>query len=96
MYARATTLQGSPDQVDEAIRGYEDTLSTLRGIDGNRGAFLLIDRGKGRGIGVTLWESDEAMQDSRAQADQLRQQAAASVGATVESVDEYEVAVWDI
>lgn len=96
MYARATTLEGSPDGVDEAIRGYEGALSTFRGIDGNRGAFLLIDRGNGRGIGVTLWESEEAMRNSRQRADELRQQAAASVGATVESVEEYEIAVWDI
>lgn len=96
MYARATTLQGSPDQVDEAIRGYENALSTFRDIDGNRGAFLLIDRTSGRGIGVTLWESEDAMRNSRAQADDLRQQTASSVGATVEAVEEYEVAVWDV
>jgi hypothetical protein len=43
-----------------------------------------------------MWESEEAMQASRAQADQPRQQAAASVRATVESVEEYEVAVWEV
>ena len=96
MYARASTLQGSPERAEEAVQGYENALAAFRGIDGNRGAFLLIDRSSGRGIGVTLWESEEAMQASRAQADQLRQQAASSVGASVESVAEYEVAVWEV
>jgi heme-degrading monooxygenase HmoA len=94
MYARASTVQGPPDRVDEAVRGYEEALSTFRDIDGNRGAFLLIDRSSGRGIGVTLWDSEDAMRNSRQRADELRQQAAASVGATIQSVDEYEVAVW--
>ena len=95
MYARATTLAGSPERAEEAIQGYKGALSMFRSIDGNRGAFLLIDRSKGRAVGVTLWESEEAMQASRAQADQLRQQAASGVDASIESVDEYEVAVWE-
>src|ERR671935_2696380 len=96
MHARASTLQGSPDQVDEAISGYENALATFRSIDGNRGAFLLLDRGSGKGIGVTLWESEDAMHASRQRADELRQQAASSTGATIVSVEEYEVAVWDV
>lgn len=40
-----------------------------------------------------MWESEEAVQASRARAHQPRQQAAAAYGATVESVEEYEVAV---
>ena len=95
MYARATTLQGSPDQAEEAIAGYENALNTFRSMDGNKGAFLLIDRGSGKGIGVTLWESEDAMHASRQRADELRQQAASSVGATIVSVEEYEVAVWE-
>ncbi len=96
MYARASTLQGAPDQADEAIGSYENALATFRNIDGNRGAFLLIERSSGKGIGVTLWESKEAMQASRQRADELRQQDASSTGASIVSVEEYEVAVWDI
>ena len=36
-------------------------IQSLREISGNRGAFLLVDRSAGKGIGVTLWESEEAM-----------------------------------
>ena len=60
MYARATTYQGSPEDVQEAIVHYQEGISSVREISGNRGAFLLVDRSAGKGIGVTLWESDEA------------------------------------
>jgi heme-degrading monooxygenase HmoA len=95
VFARATTLR-APSDVGTAIQQYRDTLSRFREIPGNRGAFLLVDRSKNQGIGVTLWESEQAMTDSREQANQLRQQAAQQAGGEITSVEEYEVAVWDV
>ena len=43
-----------------------------------------------------MWESEEAMQASRARADQPCQQRTAAYRATVESVEAYEVAVWEV
>jgi F0F1-type ATP synthase membrane subunit b/b' len=40
-------------------------------------------------VGVTLWESQQAMIDSRERADQLRQQAAEQAQDEIESVIEY-------
>lgn len=96
MYARATTLRGPAESVDAGVQQYRDVLSRFRQMAGNEGAFLLIDRRSGKGIGVTLWESEKAMVDSREQADQMRQQAAQQTRAQIESVEEYEVAVWDV
>jgi heme-degrading monooxygenase HmoA len=96
MHARATTVRIGEEAAEQAIGQYRSTLSTFRGIEGNRGAFLLVDRVRGRGIGVTLWESEQAMVESREQADRLRQQVAADAGGEIESVDEYEVAVWEV
>jgi heme-degrading monooxygenase HmoA len=96
VFARATTLEGPADRVDEGIRNYGDALSEFRSMPGNKGAFLLIDRGSGRAVGVTLWESRQAMQESQDRAQELRTQAAEAVSAAVKSVDEYEVAVWDV
>ena len=93
MYARATTLRASPEDVQEQIDHYQEGIQSVREISGNRGAFLLVDRSAGKAISVTLWESDEAMQASRKRADELRQQAQESLG---ESVDEYEVAAWAV
>ena len=96
MHARATTLRTSPEAAEQAIEQYRQALSTFREMDGNRGAFLLVDRNSGKGIGVTLWENEQAVADSREQANQLRQQAAQQAGGQIQSVEEYEVAVWDV
>ncbi len=96
MFARATTIRGSADRAEAAVEQYREALERFRQIPGNRGAFLLIDREKASGIGVTLWESEQAMIDSREQADRLREQAAEQAGGQIASVEEYEVAVWDV
>jgi heme-degrading monooxygenase HmoA len=96
VYARTTTITGSPDAADEGVELYRQALSAFRQIPGFQGAFLLIDRASGKGIGTTLWESEQAMVDSREQANQLRQQAAEEAQGQIESVEEYEVAVWDV
>lgn len=93
MYARATTYRGSPEHVQDAIVHYEEGIPSIREIAGNRGALLLVDRSAGKGVGVTLWESEEAMQASRKRADEVRQQAQEPGG---DPVDEYEVAVWAV
>ena len=95
MYARATTLRAAPEHVQEAIVHYQEGIPSIREISGNRGAFLLVDRSAGKGISVTLWESDEAMQASRKRADELRQQAQ-EPGGEIDPVDEFEVAVWAV
>lgn len=96
MYARVTTIQASPETVDQGIDQYREALSAFRGIAGNQGAFLLVERTSGRGIGATLWESEQAMIDSRQQADELRQRAAEQARGQIQSVEEYDVAVWDV
>lgn len=93
MYARATTYRGSPEHVQDAIVHYEEGIPSIREIAGNRGAFLLVGRSAGKGVGVTLWESEEARQASRKRADEVRQQAQEPGG---DPVDEYEVAVWAV
>jgi heme-degrading monooxygenase HmoA len=96
MYACATTIRIAQGVAEGAIGHYRDALTTFWAIEGNRGAFLLVDRTSGRGVGVTLWESEQAMIDSREQADKLRQQVAEQARGKIESVNEYEVAVWDV
>ena len=95
MFARVTTIQGSPENIDEAITQYRETLLQFREMEGNKGASLLVERSSGKAIGTTLWESEQAMTDSRERADQLRQRAAEEAQSQIESVDEYEVAVWE-
>ena len=62
MYARVATFQSDPDKVDDAISLIRDMV-TGEAPDGLEGArmLMLVDRGSGKGLGVTLFDSEEAM-----------------------------------
>ena len=63
----------------------------LQAIDGFSRAYFLVDRQNGKGMSITLWTSEEALQASAAKADELRSRGAAAGGAEIESVEHYEV-----
>jgi hypothetical protein len=63
MYARIATFEGDPATVDDAIsmvRGQVESNETPPGLEGAK-MLMLINRESGKGIGVTLFESEEAM-----------------------------------
>jgi heme-degrading monooxygenase HmoA len=92
--ARVNTFEGSPEGIDESVDNVRSqTLPKLREIQGNVGLIGLADRGSGRVIGVTLWESEDALRASEQDADRLREQAAESGGQRIAGVDRYEVAI---
>jgi hypothetical protein len=62
MYARVATFESDPAKVDEAIdlvRG-EVSGATPAGLEGAK-MLMLVNRESGKGYGVTLFESEEAM-----------------------------------
>jgi hypothetical protein len=63
MYARVATFESDPAQVDDVIsmvRSSVESDETPEGLEGAK-MLMLIDRETGRGLGVTLFESEEAM-----------------------------------
>ena len=63
MYARVATFESDPSTVDDAIslvRGEVESGETPAGLEGAK-MLMLIDRKTGKGLGVTLFESEEAM-----------------------------------
>jgi heme-degrading monooxygenase HmoA len=96
MHARLTTIEGSPDRMDEATRHVqEQTLSQLRQMDGFKGFVALGDRNSGRLLGVTFWEDEEALRATEQAASGVRGEAAEAVGGSVAGVEEYEVFVYE-
>ncbi len=92
MFARVTTMQGSPDRIDEAARMLQEkAVPFARQLSGSKGVYWLADRQTGKGLVVALWESEEAMRASEAEIEPRRKETAQAVGATIESVEEYEV-----
>jgi heme-degrading monooxygenase HmoA len=95
MFARVTTLQGSPDKVDEGIRHVrEETLPAAKGLRGFKGMYMLLDRKTGNSLGITLWETEAELQASTEAANRLRAQVTQTAAATQPpKVDIYEVAI---
>ena len=92
MFARVTTMQGSPDQGDELARRFqEQAIPLLRQLSGFKGVYWLANRQTGTVLGVALWESEEAMRASEAETAPRRNEGAQAMGATIESVEAYEV-----
>ena len=92
MFAHVSTLTGPPDRVDEAARSLqEQAIPFIRQLSGFKGAYWLADRQTGKVLAVELWESEEAMRTSGAMVEQRRAQSVHTRGATVQSVEQYEV-----
>ncbi len=93
--ARVTTLQGTPERVEDLVRQLEAQIApALARLRGYLGLYLFVDGSTGTARSVTLWDSADALRASDAAVAPLRTQAAATLGAqTTPTVEAYEVAV---
>ncbi len=97
MFARSSTLEASPDQMDEALRHLrEQVLPLLQRQDGFKGFIAFADRQTGRATGVSFWESEQAMQASEEAGDRTRSETAQASDGEVVSVERYEVALFEV
>ena len=97
MFARMSTLEGPPDQVDEGLRYVrEQVLPLIQQQDGFKGFIALGDRESGKVIGVSFWESKQAMLASEEAGDRTRSDSAQAVGGTVVGVERYEVGLFEM
>jgi hypothetical protein len=63
MYARVATFESDPSRVDDAIAMVREQVGsgdTPAGLEGAK-MLMLVDRETGKGVGITLFESEEAM-----------------------------------
>ena len=63
MYARVATFESDPAKVDDAIelvRTEVESGDTPAGLEGAK-MMMLVNRESGRGVGITLFESEDAM-----------------------------------
>ena len=90
MWARVSTYQFPSDKVDDAITRFSDALGTLD-EPGLKRAELLVDRASGKGMTITVWESEDALTGSAPAADRLRSGAADAADVSILSIDHYEI-----
>jgi heme-degrading monooxygenase HmoA len=97
MFARVTVVQGSPDKIEQGAASFnEEVLPAANGVDGFRAGFMLADRTTGKGMGITLWESEEAMANGAEAVAAAREATIQAMGGTVPPVEEYEVVASDL
>ena len=91
MFARVTTVQASPDKVEQANRLINDqVIPAVRQMQGFKAGYWLVDRDTGRGMGITLWEDEQALEAGRQGVPQLRARIEQELGTSVD-IQEYEV-----
>ncbi len=97
MHARVSIFEGSPDEIDEGLRqAREQVLPRARQMDGFKGLIALGDRQSGKTLGITFWESEEALRASEEAANRLREESAEAGGGTVAGVERYEVGLFEV
>ncbi|MET9270622.1 hypothetical protein [Kribbella sp. NPDC003557] len=94
MYARSTTINAAPASVDAGIAQVRDeVMPRLMDMDGCIGLSMLVDRGSGRCIATSAWQSEEKMRASDEELRPIRERIAETMGGDSPSVQEWEIAV---
>ena len=92
MHARVTRFEGAPDKADEFIKYTKETIiPSAKKISGFKGGYWLLDRQSGKGLSVTLFETEAALKASEDSAGQIRNQATQVLGAKMTGIERYEV-----
>ena len=92
MFARATFGEAPPERLDEMTHEViEHVLPALRKQVGFKGGMILVERRSGKVLGVTLWESEQAMEATEEAAHWLRDFSAEAAGRMATKVERYEV-----
>ncbi len=91
--ARITWLRGDPNSADRAADVYRmAVLPRIQELDGFCSASFFVSREAGRAVGTQTFDTRETLEATRDAAQQIREAGSREIGATVEAVDEMEVA----
>jgi heme-degrading monooxygenase HmoA len=97
VFARVTIGEAPPERLDEGTHEIiEHVLPALRMQEGFAGALVLVERGSGKVLGVTLWESEQAMNATEEAAYWLRVFSAEAASGMVRGVERYEVFISEV
>jgi len=90
MFARVSAYHADEDS-QKLMGAFQETIGPLQQVEGFSHAYFLIDKDTGRAVSMTIWESEEAVGASAAGAEERRDRRAEISGASVDSVDHFEV-----
>ena len=91
--ARLTWLHGDQRTVEDAIDMYRMVvLLQVQELDGFCSASLMVDRETGRVVSTVAFDNSAAVEASRAASARIRERVVGELGATVDNVEELEIA----
>lgn len=91
MFARIGTWEGSREDLERWItRSREQVKPSILEDAGLKSVYWLADRERGKGLIVTIWESEEAMRASEQSRARRQSATATAIGASV-TTERYEV-----
>jgi heme-degrading monooxygenase HmoA len=92
MYARLTTVKGSPDKYDESVKLIQErAIPPSKDQPGFIAGYWGLNRETGEGFVVTLWEDEASVKASEPVVAAIRDAATQSVGANFTSVATFEI-----
>lgn len=64
MYARIASFEGDTDRIEQSVEAVKAQLeanweSPPEGLEGAKETWMLVDRENGKGLGITLYETEE-------------------------------------
>jgi heme-degrading monooxygenase HmoA len=91
MFARTSLWGGTPEAIDKWTASVDSVRPFVASLEGNAGAFFLVDAEGRRALTLTLWNSEQAALASDASADQSRARTIAATGVELLARGQYEV-----
>src|ERR1700694_1341372 len=92
MYGRLTRIEGTPAEINEGVRNFEQNVARpAREIPGNVGIVLMVNPEEGKGIGITYWADKKALEASADAMKRVRASSTKASGVRVASVETGEV-----
>ena len=92
MHARMFVIQAAPDRLEEGIRQLQERSADVRALPGFEHGHLLVDRQRGELVTITLWASEQAMNEAQPRAREILGGAVQAMGGEVPAPTQYEVA----
>lgn len=93
MFARTSSWGGTAEAIEKWAAGVETVRPFITSLDGNAGAFFLVDAAGHRALTLTLWETESAALASDASADQSRARTIAATGVELLERGQYQLIV---
>jgi hypothetical protein len=91
--ARVTWLEGDPTAIDNSVDSFRSVLPVAEALPGFCSTGLMVNREEGRAVGTTVYDSADAVAQTRGQASTLRTRVAQESGTEVLEVEEFELVV---